>query len=43
MAGQDTVTSRRKKPADYRKRRAPQLGNAGGPYIMAVVIMGCTL
>jgi hypothetical protein len=40
MAGQDTVTARSKKPADYYEQHRTQLGNAGGPYIMAVIIMG---
>jgi hypothetical protein len=43
MAGQDTVTSRRKKPAYYHGRIPLAVGQRGGPYILAAVIMGFTL
>ena len=42
MAGQDIVTSRHKKPTDRHIEIAPFFANAGGTYIMAVVIMGFT-
>jgi hypothetical protein len=43
MAGQDTVTSRRKEPVHYHERIRLAVGQRGGPYIRAAVIMGFTL